>query len=861
MLRMILAGICASALAQTAWADLRGDFAEPPLACKSRPLWFWNGPLSAAETHAILEHSRESGYAGFGILPSPGISPGFLTPGFLDRYKEAVDKAAALGMKMCLYDEFWFPSGSAGGELARRYPDALGKRLDLLAIDVTGPKPIEQAIPPGTLMAVVAMDLATQSRKDLAAQVKDGKLVWDAPAGSWKVMLFTCVRDGARGLVDYLNPDAVKRFIELTYQKYYDRFPEHFGKTVDSAFYDEPTFHWIQGGRAWTDAFNARFQAKHGRSPALDYPALWFDIGPDTAAARNAMFGLRAELYATGFPKTLNDWCREHKIQLTGHVDQEEVVNPVGLCGDLMKAFQHQDIPAIDQVFGYGRAAKAYKIISSAACNYDRPLVLTECYGAMNLPIPSLYKEAMDQFAKGINAMVPHAVWYSTKGIAFPPELSYRSPVYGQELPQYNRYIGRLQRLLQGGRHVADIAVLYPITTLQAGYRFGIGTPYEGGIIPKEADYMDVGETLAVRVRRDFTFLHPEVLDERCSVEGATLKLNNKTNHELYRVVLIPGSKVIPWSSLRKIKEFYDNGGKVIATTQLPDQSAEFGKDAEVRQAIAALFGAREKPDAAFPRASASSAWKLGGYDPGLAIDGDPSTRWNAADGTKGNQWLEVDFGSPKTFGKTVAREAFGRTTAYRIQSWDGGKWVDCAKGARLGAEKIDTFEAVTSSKVRLCIDAISADSATIAEFEIYDAQGRNLAAASAPHTAQTNARGGKAYFAPAPRAALLKAMLDDALPVPDVRFEEDIAAPGGNLAYIHKVVEGRDVYFFANSSDASVDTHVRLRGKLRLELWDPHTGAIRPAESSPMAEAGQEVTRVRLLLPAVRSVFLVASE
>ena len=92
--------------------------------------------------------------------------------------------------------------------------------------------------------------------------------------------------------------------------------------------------------------------------PALLYPALWFDIGPETAAARNALFGLRAELFATGFVKTINDWCRDHSIELTGHVDQEEVVNPVGLCGDLIKAFKHQDIPGIDQIFQYGRGVE-----------------------------------------------------------------------------------------------------------------------------------------------------------------------------------------------------------------------------------------------------------------------------------------------------------------------------------------------------------------------------------------------------------------------------------------------------------------------------------------------------------------------
>ena len=835
-------------------ADRKSQFAVPPFLFKSRPLWFWNGPLSAERTRQILGACQERGYSGVGILPATGMSPAFMTPEFLDQYQVAADHAASLGMKLCLYDEYWFPSGSAGGLLAQQHPEALSRRLDLLAVDATGPQEFARDLPAGVFMGAVAMNLATLARTNLSHLVEAGRLAWFVPAGDWKIMIFTCVPDGARGLVDYLDPAAVRQFISLTYEAYYRKFPEHFGTTIDSAFYDEPTFHWVQGGRAWTAGFNEAFRRSYGYDPVLYYPALWYDIGPETAAARNALFGLRAALYATGFPKVLNDWCRAHRIQLTGHADQEEVVNPVGLCGDLMKSFRHQDIPAIDQIGSYGRASKAYKIVSSAACNYDRPLVLTECYGAMDrLPVENLYREAMDQFAKGINMMVPHAVWYEPKTIIFQPDLSPGNATYGPHLQAFNSYIGRLQLMLQGGRHVADIAVLYPIATLQAGYYFGPGKPYEGGVIPPEADYMDLGERLALDLRRDFTFLHPETLDERCSVQGPVLRLNNRTNAEEYRVFIIPGSRAIHWSSLRKIKTFYDQGGIVLATTRLPDCSAEFGHDADVRQVVEEMFG---KAAPAFPRVSASSAWKDGGYDPVLAADGDSQTRWNAADGSRGGQWLEVDFGRPVTFDHTVVREVFDRTTAYGIESWDGTRWVRPISGARLGPEKTDRFKALTASKVRLGIDRISSDSASIAEFEIYDAAGRNLALGGPDFSVRTNTAGGRAYFTSAPRPAALRAILNEALPLGDVRFEPEPRVSGGNLACLHKVAENRDLYFFANSSNDRVDTFVRLRGRLQPEAWDPHTGLMSVPEFS---HPGEAVTRVRLVLEPVKSLFLVA--
>ncbi|MGA1076182.1 MAG: DUF6282 family protein [Ilumatobacteraceae bacterium] len=38
-----------------------------------------------------------------------------------------------------------------------------------------------------------------------------------------------------------LNPDAVDCFIRLVYQKLYDRFAPHFGRTIRAVFTDEPS--------------------------------------------------------------------------------------------------------------------------------------------------------------------------------------------------------------------------------------------------------------------------------------------------------------------------------------------------------------------------------------------------------------------------------------------------------------------------------------------------------------------------------------------------------------------------------------------------------------------------------------------
>ncbi|HNQ88689.1 MAG TPA: glycosyl hydrolase [Verrucomicrobiota bacterium] len=842
-------------------AELARDFAQPPAEWKSRPLWFWNGPLDRARTTEIMEQSVTSGYHGFGILPTKDMGVPFMSPAYLEHYKHAVETAARLGQKMCLYDEFWFPSGSAGGLLRERYPEALGKRLDLVETHATGPATVNLAVPAGELMAAVAMNVATFERLDLSNHSRDGRLSWPAPTGDWRVMLFLCVPDGSGNLVDYLDPDAVKKFVSLTYEHYHQTFPEHFGKTIDSAFYDEPTFHWIQGGRAWTPGFNREFERRHGRSPALLYPALWHEIGPDTAAARNLLFGMRTELFSKGFVKTLADWCHARGIQLTGHVDQEEIVNPVGLCGDLIKVFEYQPIPGLDQIFAYDRGSRMYKVVSSAAVNYGRRRVMTECYGAMDLPVANLYREAMDQFAKGVNLMVPHAVWYRTNPITFPPELSWRTEPYASALPAYNDYIGRLQRVLQQGRPVVDIAVLYPIAGLQAAYRFGVGKPYEGGLIPEWADYMAVGERLSLDLRQDFTYLHPETLDARCHVQGDIVRLEHPEIPQDYRVLVLPGTTTLSDANLAKVKQFFEAGGRVIATTRLPDQSVEWDRAEAVRQGVRHVFG----PDAvtpppeppAYPRATASTAWEGGGHAANLACDGDPATRWNARDGNRTDQWIEVDLGTPRPFDRVRIEEAFDRAQSHRVEIWDGQAWQARAKGEAIGTNRLHPLGPVTASRVRLVIESVNSDTPSIAEFEVLDAQGNNLAARPKPPgrlTVNRNHRGGAAWFVETPDAATLARVLAEALPSPDVSWPEPPRVRGGHLTYLHKHIAGREFFFFANSSDTPVKTPVLLRGRLRLERWDPHTGRIAPQPS----ELEDNASRLILDLPPVSSVFLV---
>lgn len=997
-------------------------FQNPPASSKSRPLWFWNDEVSnmtVEKVQEIMERSyQESGYYGFGILPQ--WLSGYMSEEYMTLYRAALEKAKELGMKMCLYDENGFPSGSAGGILAKTYPEATAKRLDKTEQDVDGPQTVRMDIPTGTVLGAVAMNNNTKEITDISSSIhyidKNGQglysssnhnaidpwvftvdqafdgnyetrwnsaggaaenqwievnygtptavnkivirealdrideyaiqyydgtdwvdiangntigalkswtfdtvtasrfrlyiktlkdmdgansssiyemelfygdtkidpptmdcdhLTYDVPEGSWKLMVFSVVKDGY-DRVDYLDGDCVDKFIEVTHEAYYREFSEYFGTVIDSAFYDEPPLYQTEGGRMWTEKFNEKFETQYGYNPLLLYPALWYDIGENTAAARNTLFGFRAELFSTEYIKRMNDWCNEHGIRLTGHMDQEENVNPTSTSGDLMKVFEHQDMPGVDEISSYNRAQKAYKIISSAANNWDKELVMTEIYGAMGegMGVDTLYKDVMDEFAKGINYVVPHAVWYNNvQNIAAPPELSYRSEQYGSALPAYNDYVGRVQGLLQGGRHVADIGVLYPIATLNGGYYFDgstnpFGTPYTG-MTPDEADYMEVGEYLSTTLRRDFTYLHPETLVQRCTVDGDVINLNNEVNFEQYKVFVMTGSKIIDYDALLQIKKFYDQGGKVLATTQLPYLATDPSRNSEVVSIIQEMFGVdptpAEKTDGISYRAS-SSFLNMEAYAPKWAFDGvyGNASRWNAGDQSAGDEWLEVDFGKEVTLNRTVITEnvPYFRVNSYKIQYWDGSAWQTACTGTTIGDHHEDTFEPVTTRKLRLYVDTLvgNKDSVSIEEFEVYYNNSVNLAIQQAEEddTQNSNENGGKAYFLGKQYQGNMEAVLDEFLGTYDVELDQVSVSGDGNFSYIHKVKDGRDLYFFANSTSTPIDSYVSLRGRLTPAVWNPHTGTRYTPEYRWLEENGEIITRVKLDIGAIQSVFIV---
>jgi hypothetical protein len=93
-------------------------------------------------------------------------------------------------------------------------------------------------------------------------------------------------------------------------------------------------------------------------------------------------------------------------------------------------------------------------------------------------------------------------------------------------------------------------------------------------------------------------------------------------------------------------------------------------------------------------------------------------------------------------------------------------------------------------------------------------------------------------------------------LEVYDVEFEA-----GKALRYIHKIDDGRHIYFLAHLGETPISTQVYLRGTLRPELWNPHTGEISQAKYMHEKKGAVDVTTVKMTLLPTTSMFITSPE
>ena len=467
-------------------------FENPPSKYGMMPFWFWNDDLDERELLRQIREFKRIGLGGFVLHPRAGLSRrvGYLTPEFFRLVRLAVDEAARLGLKVILYDEGCFPSGSACGLVVKENPAFAARGI------VTSSKPIpagaqfirvplDATLQEKLLTVVVARKTGSESYADPqrvsfdlqgVADLRNTPkadiafFVWEAPTGGTIRGAFEDADDlyvDAPAAGDLLNPDAVACFIRLTHDQYYKNLKKHFGKTIVAMFTDEPMSlgryprrHFWSMGKGLLDAVQRDWD---GDAVAM-LPALWHNLGPRTGAFRKCYDrALHLQLEKT-FYAPVSKWCADHGIALTGHPEKSnDFVS--------LKWFQW---PGQDMVLRWvlptdgtalaGANSCAPRTATSAARVAGRGIVTNEVLGAYGWQLTmDEMKWLVDwHYSRGNNLLLPHAFYYSIRALRAyecEPDLGLHNAWYPYMhlIAGYGR---RLQWLMQNSRACCDVGVV-----------------------------------------------------------------------------------------------------------------------------------------------------------------------------------------------------------------------------------------------------------------------------------------------------------------------------------------------------------------------------------------------------------------
>ena len=566
---------------------LEKQFLELPMEARrlTGPLFWLHGDETAEQLENTLEKVAEGGNGCFTAESRPHID--WLGPGWYRDLRICLEKAKKLNLKMWIFDEKWWPSGEVGGEVPEQY----GSRyMEATATDLQDT--VQMAVPSEKLIAVLAGKaigdcIDGESLVDLTGRVQDGRLNWQTPAGTWKVMVFTWRRsEGRRGrlLVDGASQEAVEWYVRTVYQPHYDHFSEDFGKTIQGYFYDEPETYGDWG----TEVIPMLKQRGVDWKKAL---VAWkFQLANDDeqVAARYQYQDAQAEAWGRTFYGGLTEWCHEHHVRSIGHFleHRREYLSPKLCGGNMVQLMKYSDMGAIDAVFKQfvpgqkdDSTYQTPKLGSSISHAYGKKddLAMVEIFGArgQDLTYAEMKWWTDHMHVSGINFHIPHS--FNPRGPYdrdCPPY--FYNNGYEPRWPLYRvyaDYTSRLSLMLSGGRHVCPVAFLY------------LGNSFHAGkAIPPEEMTTALQDALF-----DCDWIPYEVFEKDMGIEERCLALRN----EEYRVLVVPAVETIPYETLAKVKEYYATGGIVIGYGLLPSRSATLGKTAKDILALRnAIWGA-----------------------------------------------------------------------------------------------------------------------------------------------------------------------------------------------------------------------------------------------------------------------------
>lgn len=580
-----------------------GNFKNPPEELGILPFWFWNGEMDEKEMEWQMREYKSRGITGFFIHGRFGEKIGYLSDTWFERVKFTVEKAKEIGIDAWVYDEMNWPSGTAERQVLKKFPHLKQKYLELVALNIDGPlftfleATDDRYVNTGNSKPVAAFactdsEYRTKISKliDLTPNLSFNKVIpWEAPEGKWRLLYF--LEKEVDYYIDTLNPESTNRFIELTHERYKKAVGRDFGSAVPGFYTDEPAMHYYHVGMQnyvipWTSQMFKIFREKRGYHLKPFLPALYLDIGEETARIRYDFWRTLTEQYSETYYKRLRDWCEQNGVLFTGHLLFEEWIRLHARCeGNLFKYLKHLHITGVDHLYPKVGSKKepaehvALKIGSSAAHHFGSTRLLCESMGGTywDCTLERMKWIANWEYVLGVNLFNNHGYHYSIEGERkrdWPPSQFYHH-TWWKYYDKFTEYMARLGHVLSGGKHVAKILFLYPINSVWANYKPQKKDPISRTI---ENNFNELTDTL-LRLHFDFDYADEDILIES-KLKGNKIQIRD----EEYELLILPPVTHLKKETFQKIKKFVRNGGKIIADTFLPEEFLEASKNGAVKE-------------------------------------------------------------------------------------------------------------------------------------------------------------------------------------------------------------------------------------------------------------------------------------
>ncbi len=545
-------------------------FKNPTSEYRGAPFWAWNGDLKSETLCEQIDYMNEMGFGGFYMHSRSGLSLEYLGEDFMNCVEACVKKAEKKNMKAYLYDEDRWPSGVAGGKVTKDNPEYAEHYIEF--------SPLEKCDFNGKELARYVITLENGYLKEsqrIAADIS-AENVWVALLKISEPVDYC----NNSPYLDTLNPDGVKRFIEITHEKYKNRFGEYFGNVIPTIFTDEPQFK-ATSYLNFSDDKNSvvlTYTEKLADEYKAKYDVDFFDVLPELvwelpdgklSTARYRYRDLLAELFASAFSDTIGEWCENNNIYLTGHMMNEPLLfSQTKSVGESMRNYRKFQFPGIDML-SESREFTTAKQAQSAVHQYGRDGMMSELYGVANWDY-NFKKHKMQgdwQTALGVTHRVPHLSFYTMKGAAkrdYPASILHQSPWY-KEYKLIEDHFSRVHTALTRGKPIIKIGVIHPIES----FWLHLGPNDKTAATRKACEdaFINLSEWLLYS-QLDYNYISEALLPDLYSESEDNLF---KVGEMAYDVVLVPNCETLRSTTVKALKQFKEKGGKIVFSGKFPE--------------------------------------------------------------------------------------------------------------------------------------------------------------------------------------------------------------------------------------------------------------------------------------------------